>query len=429
MEYTLLTKDGREFPGELSACVIKDSSGKVTAFVAITRDISERKQIEESLQRTNRALKTLSHCNEILVRANNESELLQRICRVIVEIGGYRIAWVGLAEEDEKKNVRPVAQTGFENGYLEALRITWADTELGHNPIGTALRTARPCISQDVLSDPGCTRWHDEATKYGYLSLIALPLITDKEPFGSLNIYANEKNAFDGEEIKLLTELTYDMAYGITALRTRGRHDKAKQELQYSLEKLKRILEQTVNALSSTLSKRDPYTASHQQRVTQLACAIAKKMGVSQQMIDCIRIAGLLHDIGKIHVPAEILSKPAALTNAEYEIVKTHPQVACDILKDIEFPWPIAEIALQHHERINGSGYPRRLREEEILLEAKILMVADVVEAMASHRPYRPSRGIEAALDEISKNRGVLYELQVVDACLKLFADKKFKFD
>lgn len=244
-----------------------------------------------------------------------------------------------------------------------------------------------------------------------------------------MNIYANEKDAFDEEEIKLLTELTYDMAYGITALRTRVKHDQAKQDLQYSLEKLKRILEQTVNSLSSTLSKRDPYTAGHQQRVTQLACSVAKEMGLSQPQIDCIRIAGLLHDIGKIHVPAEILSKPASLNYAEYEIVKTHSQVACDILKDIEFPWPIAEVVLQHHERLNGSGYPRKLKEDEILFEAKILMVADVVEAMASHRPYRPSRGIDAALDEITKNRGVLYDPAVVDSCLKLFKEKDFKLE
>ena len=204
---------------------------------------------------------------------------------------------------------------------------------------------------------------------------------------------------------------------------------RAEEELRQSYVRLERTLEGTVHALVAAIEMRDPYTAGHQRRVTQLACAIAKEMGLDGEQIEGIRMAGLIHDIGKINVPAEILSKPSPLTELEYGLIKMHPQIGHDVLKTIEFPWPVAQIVLQHHERMDGSGYPQGLSGEEIILEARILSVADVVEAMASHRPYRAPRGIDEALEEISRNRGVLYDPEVVDACLKLFSEMRFKLE
>jgi putative nucleotidyltransferase with HDIG domain len=204
---------------------------------------------------------------------------------------------------------------------------------------------------------------------------------------------------------------------------------RAEEELRQSYVQLQRTLEGTVNALVSTIEIRDPYTAGHQRQVTQLACAIAEEMGFPEEQIEGLRMAGLIHDIGKISIPAEILSKPVQLNELEWGMIKAHPQVGYDILKTTDFPWPVAQIVLQHHERMDGSGYPRGLSGEEIILEARILGVADVVEAMASFRPYRPARGIDEALEEISQNRGVLYDSQVVDACLKLFAETGFTFE
>ncbi|MFH0797593.1 MAG: HD-GYP domain-containing protein [Candidatus Omnitrophota bacterium] len=183
-----------------------------------------------------------------------------------------------------------------------------------------------------------------------------------------------------------------------------------------------------VCALSFLAEKKDPYTAGHQQRVAKLACAIAEEMGFSADQVKSIRVAGILHDIGKIYVPAEILAKPGKLNEAEFNIIKCHPQMGYDIVRVIKFPWPIAQFVLQHHERCNGSGYPQGLSDGQILLEAKILAVADVVEAMSSHRPYRPALGVDQALKEISKNQGLLYEPIVVDACLNLFQKKQFTF-
>ena len=202
----------------------------------------------------------------------------------------------------------------------------------------------------------------------------------------------------------------------------------ALEALKKSRDDLHASLEETVGSLSSTVEKRDPYTAGHQQRVDILACAIARELGLGEVQIEGLHIAALLHDIGKITLPSEYLAKPARLSHEERAVVRCHPTVGFEILKTIHFPWPVAEIVHQHHEHLDGSGYPQGLTDEEILLEAKILTVADVVEAMSSHRPYRPSLGIERALDEIRSGRGIRYHAPCVDACLYLVLHKKIAF-
>jgi putative nucleotidyltransferase with HDIG domain len=197
--------------------------------------------------------------------------------------------------------------------------------------------------------------------------------------------------------------------------------DQRASELKASIEKIRIILEGTVLAMSKIVESRDPYTAGHEQQVARIAALIAHRMRLPEEQVDAIRVAGALHDIGKIAVPSEILTKPGRLSRLEMEMVKTHCQNAYDILKTIEFPYPIAQIILQHHERMNGSGYPQGLKGEDILLEARIIGVADVLEAMSAHRPYRPALGIETAIDEITQNRLVLYDEEVVEACLSIY--------
>ncbi len=203
----------------------------------------------------------------------------------------------------------------------------------------------------------------------------------------------------------------------------------AEEVLKRSHENLKMALESTVNILATTIEKRDPYTAGHQERVAILSVAIAKEMGLKKDKTEGIKVCALLHDIGKIAVPIEILSKPGKITKEEYDILKTHSKIGYEILKDMNFPWPVAQATYEHLERVDGSGYPNGLKGDEIIIEARIIAVADVVEAMSSHRPYRPSLGIDAALAEITENKGRLYDPQVVEACVKLFKEKKFHFD
>jgi response regulator RpfG family c-di-GMP phosphodiesterase len=203
----------------------------------------------------------------------------------------------------------------------------------------------------------------------------------------------------------------------------------AYHQLKAGQRKLRETMDGIIRVLGQTVEVRDPYTAGHQRRVAKLASAMAEKLGLSQDMIRGVRMAGEIHDLGKISLPAEILSKPTKLTSLEFGLIKLHPQTGYDILKEIDFSQPIAEEVYQHHERMDGSGYPRGLKGNEILIEARILAVADVVEAMNSHRPYRPALGLEKALAEIEMNRGVLYDPSSVDACLHLFREKDYQFE
>lgn len=193
-----------------------------------------------------------------------------------------------------------------------------------------------------------------------------------------------------------------------------------------TLSKSNVLIEQIVQSMSSITETRDMYTAGHQKKVSELSVEIAKAMGLPHDIITAVRVAGLLHDIGKISVPSEILTKPSKLIKPEFEIIKNHVEIGYEILKNIDFPWPIAEIVRQHHERVDGTGYPRRLTGDEISLEAKIIAVADVVDAMSSHRPYRPGLGLSLTLDELITNKGKAYDPDVVDACLNVFKINEF---
>lgn len=205
--------------------------------------------------------------------------------------------------------------------------------------------------------------------------------------------------------------------------------DVAMKDLQLNLEKFQRAMDGIVQAISLAIEMRDPYTAGHQQRVSDLACAIAQELGLSEDQIYGLRMASIIHDMGKITVPSEILCKPGRLSPIEYELIKNHVRAGYNILKKIEFPWPLADIILQHHERLDGSGYPIGLSGGEIMIESKILSVSDVFETIASHRPYRPSPGVKKALQELSENRNILYDSRVVDACITVIEDKKFRFE
>ena len=412
-------KDGRAFDRYTAPAQMPDGAyaGRVWFF----RDITNRLHAKRMLERINRTLKTLSAGNEALVRTDNEPELLEKMCRVAVEIGGYRLAWIGLAEEDEGKSVRPVAWAGDNPECIKTASISWAGNERGGGPTGAAIRTGQPQIDQNLETDPVMVPCCAEFMAMGYRSSIALPLKNRSRTFGAFTIYAGESDAFGEDEVKLLVELAEDLSYGIASLRDRV----AREE---SVQRLRKSMDATVRAIASTLELRDPYTAGHQRRVGDLAAAIGREMGIPEEEIEGIYLAGVVHDIGKINVPAEILGRPGKLTRLEFEIIQTHAQTGHDIVKGVEFPWPIAKMILQHHERLDGSGYPNGLKADDILLGAKILAVADVVEAMTAHRPYRAALGLEAALAEIENGKGRLYEPQAVDMCVKLLRSGAFTF-
>ncbi len=255
--------------------------------------------------------------------------------------------------------------------------------------------------------------------KYGY------PI--SNKAFTEIDILLNSGKKRIVESHVVETEWEGERAF-LATLRDITKRKKAEEDLQNSNEKLRRLMEETVNGLMSAVEMRDPYTAGHQRRVAELATAIGDELRLNTDKLDGLRIAALIHDIGKIHVPSEILSKPGKLTDIEFTIMESHAQAGYDVLKSIDFPWPIAKTVLQHHEKMNGSSYPNGLFGEEIILEARILCVADVVEAMSSHRPYRPALGLDKAVEEITKNKGILYDPVIVDACVEVIKDKHFKF-
>ena len=410
-------KDGSAFPVEISAKVIELDKPYI---LAISRDISERKKTETELLRLNRVLKTLSECNRAMLRAGSELELMQGMCDVIVASGGYSLAWIGLTQQDADKTIEPAAIAGTGKQYVEALNLSWDDRPQGQGPAGIAIRTGITQIVQNTQQDPRIRLWQKAAAQYGYAAVIVLPLKENGRVFGILAIYSSETEAFSDDEISLLEEVSYDLAFGIVALRTRCLHEQISQRLYRSLEG-------TITAMASMVEMRDPYTAGHQHRVAELAQAIARELKLPEEDIHGIYLASVIHDLGKISIPAEILSKPGKLNKLEYEIIQIHPQAGYDILKQIEFPWPIAQMVHQHHERPDGSGYPNGLKDGEILIGSRIIAVADTVEAMSSHRPYRPGLGIEAALGEIEQHRGTRYGAEVVDACLKLFREQGYQ--
>lgn len=425
--YEFITRTGERRFGEVSGAPLYRGR-KIIGVVSVARDITEHIQTDEELKRSNRALRIISSCNIALVRATEERELLNDICRSITDIGGYLLAWVGYVEDDGHNAISIAAHSGKKMQAIRRLNLAWADNKGGNNPFGIAIRSRTNYACHDMQESAEDVTGCRELLKLGFRSLVVLPLVYGEQVLGILSIHAAAPDAFDEREIALLQELADDLTYGIQALRAHIARREAGEELERSYAKLRKTLEETVNALASATEKRDPYTAGHQRSVTQLACAIAEEMNMTESEIEGIRIAGLLHDIGKISVPAEILSKPGRLSESEFSIIKMHSEIGFDILKTIDFPWPVAQIAFEHHERLNGSGYPRGATGEEILLESKIIAVADVVEAMSSHRPYRPARTIKETLEEIKNNKGVLYDKKVVDACARLFAQRKFRF-
>jgi PAS domain S-box-containing protein/putative nucleotidyltransferase with HDIG domain len=390
----------------------------------ISRDITERQHAEDRLRRINRTLRTLSAGNIALVKAVDDVQLLDAVCRVIVEKGEYRMAWVGYVENDAKRVV-PMACRGLGKSALARLQLGWEDAA-NEGSVAKVVRTATLHICRDIQTGSDCESYRELAAEQGWNANLTVPLWDGMRVFGVLSIFSSDPEAFGQDEVALLSELGGDLAYGINALKIRAERDEAMEKSHRYQAQLRENLEETIQAVAATVEMRDPYTAGHEKRVAELSVAIGQELGMTQAQLDGLRIAANVHDIGKVKVPAEILSKPTALDDLAFSMIKLHPESGYEILKGIHFPWPVADIVRQHHERLDGSGYPRGLEDGEILLEAQILAIADVVESIVSHRPYRPALGLEAGLQEITSKRGRCYNADAVDACIRLFREKGY---
>jgi PAS domain S-box-containing protein/putative nucleotidyltransferase with HDIG domain len=368
-----VTKDGRAIFCEWYNTSLIDGSGKVIGVASLVEDVTERFRTETALRDSEELYRRLvASIPDLIIRTDLSGNVLfanEVANRMYGDAGPEGLAGLNVfdfvAPEDREK-------AGF------ASRLMF-DKKIGPQEIGLIFKSG------------------------------------GRIPF-----------EIDGAILRDAGGAPYSIVYLCRNITERKR---AETDLREGLTKLRSTLKASIDSLSSAIEMRDPYTAGHQERTTRLARAIACEMGLPDESVEAIEIAGVIHDIGKLYVPAEILSKPTKLTDLEYALIKMHSQAGFTILSKIDFPWPIARIVHEHHELVNGSGYPQGLAGKDILLEARILCVADVVEAMSSHRPYRPALGVGAALEEITLKRGILYDREVVDACLSLFRDKQFKFD
>jgi PAS domain S-box-containing protein/putative nucleotidyltransferase with HDIG domain len=403
---------------------IFDEKGNLVEFQSSGRDITERKSAQE---KERRLLQQQIAMNELSLALGNYvslQEIYDTLYRYVAELIETDALYISSYNKNEQlikaEYVRDEYGHIVDPATLPPLKLEGP----GHGTQSQAIRSGKPVYipdileamekikeSYDIASNGTVTRdtvTYSEQEDVLRSELLA-PILFKGEVIGVIAVESLRVDAYAQTDLDLLSGLANVAAVAI--------------ENAHLQEGLKKTLEDTIRAVGLTTEMRDPYTARHQERVTELACAIARKMRIPEQQIKGIHSAGLLHDIGKIAVPAEILTKPGKLNDLEFSLIRRHPQVAYDILKGIEFPWPIADIVLQHHERMNGSGYPNGLKGDEILLEARILAVADVVEAISSHRPYRAALGLDAALDEIKQGRGTLYDPDVVDTCLGVFEE------
>lgn len=413
MRFRAITPSGGEVTVHAQAEVIRDEAGHPLRILGTFEDISAEFMASTSAAHSARALATLRRGNRILPHVNDTHTLVREICAAAVDAGQYHLAWYGEIEASDSALMRLIDAAGPARGFVEHLIATWSDYTAVLGPIGRAAASNETIVVADTHEDAGFAPLRTSADSFGLRSVIALPIRVGDQVRGVLAVYAEEPNCFDQLAGELLEELALELGLGLDRIEVTSRTTKA--------------LETTIRVLASTVELRDPYTAGHQARVAELALKIGMEMKLDDGLLQGIHLAGLIHDIGKVSVPAEILTRPGKLRPAEFSLIKEHAELGETLLSTIEFPWPIAKMVGQHHERWDGSGYPRGLAGTDILQGARVLGVADVVEAMSRFRPYREALGIEKAKAEIVQFRDISFDPQVVDACLAVL-DKGFLF-
>ena len=358
------------------------------------------------------ALELINAVNHIVMNARDEDECLQDICEAFISPGNYALAWVGVAAPDVD-GVDVLCAAGARDYLTEGMISWWGTEDSGRGPTGTALRTGETQTCENLPDKAVLATWRERATKYGLGSSVALPF-SYRGQRACLTVYSADRFWFDEMTVNSLESVVREMSFGLNHVR--------------SVQQLAAAFDGTLGALSEMTERRDPYTAGHQSRVGILSAAIATRLGLGDDVVQLIQRSAEVHDIGKVAVPTEILTRPGRLSAVEFDMVKTHCEVGHDILMRASLPWPIADVAWQHHERADGSGYPLGLMLSAISPPARIVAVADVVEAMTNHRPYRPGLGLEEALGEIRAGAGKSYDADVASVCLTLFAEG-FSFD
>ena len=396
-------RDGGQRWMTLGAHASEGPDGIRLAVVSL-RDVEE--EVSER-----RATDTLSAGNALVARADDEHTLLRDMCQVAVDEGGYRLAWYGRKSPLQvggDARVVPVACSAELADYLDGLVISTGGGPYSLGPTGVASRTGRTAVSRDLTTDPDCSPWSERALARGLRSLASLPVFVDGELDGILAVYSGESGAFDAHSVATLEDLTSTLGNGIARLRSR--------------RELRRAFVNSIDLVAAVVESRDPYTAGHQALVAELARAIGVEMGLDEYRLNGLTFGARIHDVGKIGVPIDLLCRPGRLADEEMAVVRRHATLGWEIAGHFDWPWPIAEIIHQHHERFDGSGYPQGLAGTDILLEARIMAVADTFQAVASRRPYRAALGTDRAREVVESGSGTAYDPEVVAAFLAVLA-------
>ncbi|MGD0787768.1 MAG: HD domain-containing phosphohydrolase [Terracidiphilus sp.] len=418
-------KDGLCVPVMISTSESLRLAGRSLAICEF-RDITEQEEREHRLKAQNWALSAYAGAAMALAPARSSKELLQAVCEAISHESIYVLAWVGIAEDGPDKNIRIAAAAGKAVGYLDGMRLSWSKDEAwGKSPTGICIRANALQITNDTQTSPAFSLWRERAMQFGIRSSLSVPLRIEGGWHGALIVFAASANAFEVPAIKVLQHLAEQVVHGVHALDQGQSLQAGKIELANTQRQLTDAMSAMVAPMVAAMEMRDPYTAGHENRVAEIAAAIGREMGWPEERLHGLRVAAQVHDIGKISIPAEILTKPTRLTPGEWALIREHPETGYTILKDIPFAWPVAEVVRQHHERLDGSGYPLGLKGDAILPEARILAVADMVEAMASHRPYRPAIKLNIVIQQIAKEAGSLLDAEAVRVCAALLREKR----
>lgn len=395
--------------------------------LGIYRDVTEFANQQERLLLKSWALDVHEKVTHALARATSSATLLQEICDSITADSPFALAWVGMAENEPPFRVRIDGVSGLNSHYLDELEIHWADNDpFGNGPSGVALRTNTVQAIEDTLSDPRFKPWLQQALAAKLHSCIAIPFLLGENRRAVLTVYSSKWLTFSPVVIDTFKQLAESICIGLRTLEQAERLQAEHKNYELAQQDLARTFDTFGQAIVKALALHDPYTAGHQDRVADLSRAIAMEMGLDPELAAAIGMAAYLHDIGKISTPVALLSKSGMLSEDELNCMRTHAQDGYDILVSLPFYFPIAEMVYQHHERLDGSGYPRGLMGDQIHIGARIVAVADTVESMASARSYRPGMGIESALHEIESHAGTTLDARVVQTCLALFREKGY---
>lgn len=374
------------------------------------------------MNRLSRQLKMSKSASATLVQAQDEPALLQAMCDVVTDCGGYGAAWVSFCKAGAGGASHPVVWSGIDAATFQRCSSTSASLSSGDSRVGSITPAGQPYILPLAAHHPNLEPWRQEALNLGYGMAASFPLTCRGFLLGTLTILAADTVKFDAVEIDLLGQIADGLSYGLAALRDRRAAAESAVHLRHGIDA-------TVAAIVAMLDEHEPFTVDHQRRTAEIAVAIARETGVAEADLHGIRLASLIHDVGKIAIPAEILNRPGKLTAAQFELVKLHVRAGFDIVKGIAFPWPVAQTILQHHERVDGAGYPNGLHHDEILPDARIVVVADAVDAITSSRPYRPPHSVDTAITELENGRDRHFDADVADACVRVLRNGAFDFE